>query len=301
MSLQTSFRTALQPSIHELLRPALYLGACRTGRQPTGARPTPHSPVQCRRHQSTTATAAHDSNRRLLSSPILSPSQRLFLSRALRVNQAGELAAVHIYTSQIPVVVSRYPHLRRLMRHMYEQEASHLQTFDTLVAAHRVRPTALRPVWEVAAKGLGWVTAMGGREAAMACTEAVETEIGDHYNGQIRTALEILRGLEDDIQRLEAGLRDSARDEEGAKPETASTQLPTSSKVAGTEALLAETKAVADELRELISALRRIRDEELEHLDHAVAHDAKKAEPHWLLTGVIRAGCRGAIWLSERV
>ena len=30
-------------------------------------------------------------------------------------------------------------------------------------------------------------------------------------------------------------------------------------------------------------------------------HDAKKARPHWLLTGVIRAGCRGAIWASEKI
>jgi ubiquinone biosynthesis monooxygenase Coq7 len=32
-----------------------------------------------------------------------------------------------------------------------------------------------------------------------------------------------------------------------------------------------------------------------------VDNDAKLAVPHELLTGVIRAGCRGAIWISERV
>ncbi|KLU86547.1 hypothetical protein MAPG_05559 [Magnaporthiopsis poae ATCC 64411] len=98
-----------------------------------------------------------------------------------------------------------------------------------------------------------------GREAAMACTEAVETEIGDHYNGQIRTLLEMVAEWE------------------------------------------GQGYDVGPEFRDLISTLRRIRDEELEHLDHAVEHDAKKAEPHWLLTGIIRYGCRGAIWVSERV
>lgn len=98
-----------------------------------------------------------------------------------------------------------------------------------------------------------------GREAAMACTEAVETEIGDHYNNQIRTLLEIISEWERD----------------------------------GYD--------VGDEFKTFLSTLRRIRDEELEHLDHAVEHDAKKAEPHWLLTGAIRIGCRGAIWVSERV
>lgn len=93
----------------------------------------------------------------------------------------------------------------------------------------------------------------------MACTEAVETEIGDHYNNQIREILEMITQWE------------------------------------------AEGYQVSAEIGELVKTLRRIRDEELEHLDHAVEHDAKKAEPHWLLTGVIRAGCRGAIWVSERV
>lgn len=93
----------------------------------------------------------------------------------------------------------------------------------------------------------------------MACTEAVETEIGDHYNNQIRTILEIVSQWE------------------------------------------ADGYEVGQEIGGLAKTLRRIRDEELEHLDHAVENDARKAEPHWLLTNVIRAGCRGAIWVSERV
>ncbi|OAA57698.1 catabolite repression protein CAT5 [Cordyceps fumosorosea ARSEF 2679] len=189
----------------------------------------------------------------------LTPEQRAFLSSALRVNQAGELAAVLIYSAQTPPLVRAHPHLRPLMQHMHDQEAGHLATFESLLARHRVRPTALYPLWSALASGLGWTTAVLGREAAMACTEAVETEIGGHYNEQIRTLLEMVAGWE------------------------------------------AEGCEVGPEFKELIGTLRRIRDEELEHLDHAVEHDAKKADPHWLLTGVIRAGCRGAIWVSERV
>lgn len=58
---------------------------------------------------------------------------------------------------------------------------------------------------------------------------------------------------------------------------------------------------VGAELRELVGDIRRIRDEELEHLDHAVEEDAKEAKPYGLLTGVIRGGCRAAIWVSERL
>ncbi|KPM43086.1 hypothetical protein AK830_g3451 [Neonectria ditissima] len=189
----------------------------------------------------------------------LTKEQREFLDSALRVNQAGELAAVLIYAAQTPVLLRQRPHLRKLMGHMYDQEVGHFNTFNSMIHKHRVRPTAMYPLWSVMASGLGWSTAMMGYEAAMACTEAVETEIGGHYNEQIRSLLEMVTQWE------------------------------------------AEGYEVGEELSVLIKTLRRIRDEELEHLDHAVEHDARKAEPHWLLTGVIRAGCRGAIWVSEKV
>ena len=47
---------------------------------------------------------------------------------------------------------------------------------------HGVRPTALYPLWQGMAFGLGAATALMGRHAAMACTEAVETVIGEHYD-----------------------------------------------------------------------------------------------------------------------
>ncbi|KAF7861520.1 hypothetical protein EAF04_008083 [Stromatinia cepivora] len=189
----------------------------------------------------------------------LTQAQKDFLTSALRVNQAGELAATLIYTAQTPPITNAHPHLRPLMAHMYDQEAGHFKTFNHLLAKHRIRPTALTPMWSLAASALGWGTGLMGREAAMACTEAVETEIGTHYNEQVQVLLEMQEQME-------------ARGEE-----------------------------LGEELTELLETIRRIRDEELEHLDHAVEHDAKKAVPHELLTGVIRAGCRGAIWVSERV
>lgn len=74
------------------------------------------------------------------------------------------------------------------------------------------------PVWQVAATVLGWSTAVMGREAAMACTEAVETEIGGHYNGQLRVLLEMVRELGeervgDEVRALVECIR-RTRDEE---------------------------------------------------------------------------------------
>lgn len=190
---------------------------------------------------------------------VLREEQREFLARALRVNQAGELAATLIYTAQTPPVVKAYPHLQPLMKHMYDQEAGHFKTFNELLAKHRIRPTALYPVWQVAASVLGWTTGMMGKEAAMACTEAVETEIGNHYNSQVRELFKWMTELKERGEELDP------------------------------------------ELAELIKDVKRIRDEELEHLDHAVEHDAKEAQPYEPLTKVIQYGCKGAIWLSERV
>ena len=100
---------------------------------------------------------------------------------------------------------------------------------------------------------------MLGREASMACTEAVETEIGEHYNGQMWVLLQWVGEMEK------------------------------------------RGEVVDEEIKDLVETIRGIRDEELEHLDQAVEHDAKEAKPYELLTNVIRGGCRGAIWISERV
>ncbi|KAL2810392.1 ubiquinone biosynthesis protein COQ7-domain-containing protein [Aspergillus granulosus] len=190
---------------------------------------------------------------------VLNKKQKEYLDSALRVNQAGELAATLIYTAQTPQVVRSHPHLRPLMKHMYDQEKGHLTTFNHMIAKHRIRPTAMYPVWEVAATFLGWSTGVMGREAAMACTEAVETEIGTHYNDQVREILSWEADAESRGEELD------------------------------------------DELKEMLTTFRRIRDEELEHLDHAVENDSKEAQPYDPLVNVIRLGCRAAIKISERV
>lgn len=65
---------------------------------------------------------------------------------------------------------------------MWDQEKKHLNVMNKLQVQHRVRPTVLWEVAKVAGFGLGAVTALMGKEAAMACTEAVETVIGEHYD-----------------------------------------------------------------------------------------------------------------------
>ena len=68
---------------------------------------------------------------------------------------------------------------------MARQEERHLERFNALMAERRVRPTLLQPVWDVAGFALGAATALMGEKAAMACTDAVETEIDRHYAEQL--------------------------------------------------------------------------------------------------------------------
>ncbi|RZJ04018.1 MAG: demethoxyubiquinone hydroxylase family protein [Brevundimonas sp.] len=165
----------------------------------------------------------------------------------LRVDHAGEYAAVHIYRAQKAVFDGRAGKtaLAADMGEMQAQEAVHLARFDALLNAERVRPTLMTPVWRLAAMALGTGTALMGEKAAHACTEAVESVIEEHYADQI------------------AELRD--RD----------------------PALAAE--------------LSVFRDEELAHHDHAVDRGAREAPGYGLLSAVIKAGCRAAIKISEKV
>ena len=102
----------------------------------------------------------------------------------LRVDQAGEFGATRIYAGQLAVLRRNSP-AAKLISRMADQEQRHLDRFNQLMADRRIRPTALQPVWNVAGFALGAATALLSEKAAMACTEAVETEIDRHYGKQL--------------------------------------------------------------------------------------------------------------------
>jgi 3-demethoxyubiquinol 3-hydroxylase len=105
----------------------------------------------------------------------------------LRVDHAGELAAVHIYRGQ-RAVLARAPGKDALawrLQEMEAHEAEHLAAFNQILTTRRVRPTLMAPLWRAAGFALGAGTALLGEKAAHACTEAVENVIEQHYAGQI--------------------------------------------------------------------------------------------------------------------
>lgn len=165
----------------------------------------------------------------------------------IRVDHAGEYGAVRIYAGQLAVlgVSPATARSAELVRHMASQEDHHLETFDRLLTQRDVRPTALVPVWHAAGFALGAVTALMGEKAAMACTEAVEEVIDDHYARQ----QDRLKGRDPELEDVVA----------------------------------------------------RFRAEEIEHRDTARTEGAKEAPGYPILTGLVKAGCRLAIRLSERI
>lgn len=169
------------------------------------------------------------------------------MGEILRVDHAGEYAAVQIYRAQRAVFEGRQGRdaIAADMAEMERQEQVHLDRFNALLNERRVRPTAMIPLWRLAAMGLGAGTALMGEKAAHACTEAVEAVIEEHYADQVAELTE----------------RDP----------------------------------------ELAAELARFREEELAHHDHAVEHGSREAPGYRLLSAVIRAGCRAAIKISEKV
>jgi len=104
------------------------------------------------------------------------------VARMIRVDHAGEYGARRIYEGQLAVLGRNAG--GGSIRRMYDQELEHLDRFEKLMIARRVRPTALQPLWHVAGFALGAATAMMGERAAMACTVAIEEVIDEHYGDQ---------------------------------------------------------------------------------------------------------------------
>jgi ubiquinone biosynthesis monooxygenase Coq7 len=131
----------------------------------------------------------------------------------LRVDQAGEYGATRIYAGQLAVLRRNGPEAKLIAR-MAAQERRHLNRFNQLMAARHVRPTVLQPLWNVAGFALGAATALMSEEAALACTDAVETEIDRHYSSQLDQLGQDDPELSADIEEFRADElehRDTAR------------------------------------------------------------------------------------------
>tara|TARA_B100000683_G_scaffold212631_2_gene207504 strand:- start:2814 stop:3122 length:309 start_codon:yes stop_codon:yes gene_type:complete len=62
-----------------------------------------------------------------------------------------------------------------------------------------------------------------------------------------------------------------------------------------------QAAALGDDEAELRETIEKFREDELEHRDTAIAHEAEETPGYEALSAVIKKGSKLAIWLSERV
>ena len=177
-------------------------------------------------------------------SKLKNKTDRNTLEEIIRVDHAGEYGATRIYDGQI-AVFGKNSKIGKTIQHMADQEQEHIDKFNELILEHRVRPTALLPIWNIAGFALGASTALLGEKAAMACTVAVEKVIGEHYQEQLDL-------LEDDHKDLK-------------------------------------------------KTISKFRDDELEHHDIGIEHDAESAPGYKIMSKVIELGCKTAIAVSKKI
>lgn len=146
-------------------------------------------------------------------------NERPDIASMIRVDHAGEYGATRIYAGQMAVLGKSTPAAHEVAR-MAAQEERHLARFNELIAQRGVRPTALQPFWNVAGFALGAATALIGEKAAMACTDAVETEIDNHYREQLEAlgdhdpelAADIAQFREEELEHLDTARQHGSQD-----------------------------------------------------------------------------------------
>ena len=139
----------------------------------------------------------------------------------MRVDHAGELAAVHIYRAQAAVFAgTQHNSLGEDMKRQEAEEQVHLDYFENAMRKDNIRPSLMTPLWRIMATGLGTATALMGEKAAHACTEAVESVIEAHYAEQIKSldisdpalAADLKQFRDDELKHRDHAIDQGARD-----------------------------------------------------------------------------------------
>lgn len=116
------------------------------------------------------------------------PVNRSIAARILRVNHGGEHGAISIYSMQIVAARVRAPDLLPFLQEALAHERSHRERFRALMPSRASKPCRLMWIWAGGGALLGLVTGVLGREAILACTEAVEATVHRHLEEQVQWA-----------------------------------------------------------------------------------------------------------------
>ncbi|WP_440905667.1 demethoxyubiquinone hydroxylase family protein [Catenovulum sp. SX2] len=107
------------------------------------------------------------------------------VQRILRVDHAGELGAINIYTAQLFLAKYFYHDIVAELQDMLLHEKQHFNTFDSLLKSRGLRSCYALRLWAIGGFLLGLFTALLGRNAIWICTNAVETTVLHHLESQL--------------------------------------------------------------------------------------------------------------------
>lgn len=127
-----------------------------------------------------------------------SPLKQSKVDEIIRIDHAGEVAAVRIAASQL-FVMSPLDDSVPIVKEILADELHHRSVMNELVEKHGVRTTYLDPFFRIGAYAMGGCTAVLGKESMMCCHAAVEVTIFNHYNEQLRS-MELLDEKEEDMR-----------------------------------------------------------------------------------------------------
>lgn len=114
-----------------------------------------------------------------------SPLKQKKVDEIIRVDHAGEVAAVRIAASQL-YFMSPLDDSVPIVKEILDEEIVHRRVMNELADKHQVRKTVMDPLFKFGAIAMGAGTALLGKEAMMCCHAAVEITIFNHYNAQLR-------------------------------------------------------------------------------------------------------------------
>lgn len=106
----------------------------------------------------------------------------------VRVNYAGEMAAIKIYQAQADI----FPNDDHIPE-MLNCEITHFEYFKELSYKFSIRPTIFLPLWQKISHIMGHVSAKVSYSDAMLFTQAVEEVIEEHYSEQIQELQDIIQ------------------------------------------------------------------------------------------------------------
>ena len=127
------------------------------------------------------------------------------LEEILRVDHAGERAAIKIYEGQLLALktIKQDEVLKDKIEVMKEDEKEHLEYFEKEIQKRKIKPTYLLPLWDLMSVALGFGTAMLGKKATMLCTASVEEVIEEHYQNQLKKLGNDEKDLKEKIQKFQ--------------------------------------------------------------------------------------------------